>query len=853
MNIISPPGFRVFAIAMISISLLSAAEPVLVLDRGTAASLILPETASPQLERAAGVLQRYVEASTGVKLPVRHASGDGVEIHLGQTAFVKEKGIVPSDLAADGFILEKAGPSVFVIAGATDWGTEFGVYEFLERYLGVRWLAPTELFTEVPKRTSVRLPDVRLRIEPAYHSRGLFPIDVESDPEDPRRSAAPLWYAQMDVWGRLNKLHDTVDFTHNLKDVLPPSRFAATNPEFYPVIFGKHFIPPDADSFQWQPNFSAPGLAEATAAEIIRYFDSHPDEISFSLGINDSYRFDESKESKARRSGKLNSLGLEDISDDYYQWVNDVAAIVRQKHPGKLIGLLAYLQVLDPPARVQLDPSIVPFITYELTRWNNPEFRELVQRLTLAWAKESPSLGWYDYVYGSLYLVPRFFPRAEQKALSWGASNQVKYYYAEMIPNWGEGPNPWVLTKLLWNPHQDVDVLLDDWYRTAVGEEAAPSLRKFYEIWEKFWESEVLPSRWYTASNLWLDFSNTMYLSEVPLQSVEDSERLMAEVVARAGTPAQKARAEALAQMWKVYRLSVLAYQGDEIWRTADLSSYPKIREYLGACAEAVRLAAERLALMGALQNHPLFAHSIYRFSTLNMLGEEWGTSSLWTLLPLVQKNDEVRLFLERLAASSAGAEPAGFRYDPDGRNVPLVHKAPEVAALVLAASRGDGEQLLVNPSFEDGLEGWKGESLEAMPGGGADGKTAIRISGSRPAALSQKVPYKTGKYYVKLSAFVPKENSDGKIRVSFTARNDDGVQIGPLLPIAAVSVKPGEWSTLVMPFRLGEYAMPATTLAVDVETDGFAPKESILLDDLGLHRIDDRGERVTGAGPDGL
>ncbi len=43
------------------------------------------------------------------------------------------------------------------------------------------------------------------------------------------------------------------------------------------------------------------------------------------VGINDSYRSDESDESKARRSGRKNSINLEDISDDYYRWANDAA------------------------------------------------------------------------------------------------------------------------------------------------------------------------------------------------------------------------------------------------------------------------------------------------------------------------------------------------------------------------------------------------------------------------------------------------------------------------------------------------------------------------------------------------
>jgi alpha-glucuronidase len=43
-----------------------------------------------------------------------------------------------------------------------------------------------------------------------------------------------------------------------------------------------------------------------------------------------------------------------------------------------------------------------------------------------------------------------------------------------LIPFWGEGPKPWIYNKLQWNPNQNVDALLDDWYRAAVGEQDAP-------------------------------------------------------------------------------------------------------------------------------------------------------------------------------------------------------------------------------------------------------------------------------------------------------------------------------------------------------------------------------------------
>ncbi len=153
----------------------------------------------------------------------------------------------------------------------------------------------------------------------------------------------------------------------------------------------------------------------------------------------------------------------------------------------KVTGFAGISASPHPPTQVKVSSSLVPFLTYENTRWEDPEHRAAMQKLTLTWGEAVPVLGWYDPMfYGSRYLVPRIFPHAEQEVADLGAEHQVKYYYAEAMPNWGEGANLWVLTKLLWNPRQDVEALLDDWYRTAVGTAAAPKLKEYYQIWEKF-------------------------------------------------------------------------------------------------------------------------------------------------------------------------------------------------------------------------------------------------------------------------------------------------------------------------------------------------------------------------------
>jgi len=93
----------------------------------------------------------------------------------------------------------------------------------------------------------------------------------------------------------------------------------------------------------------------------------------------------------------------------------------------------------------------------------------------------------------SWFLIPKISLNVIPEALRWGAENGVVHYYAEALPtaDWHSGPMLYLILKLTWDPKQNVDALLDDWCKAAVGEKAAPYLKKYYQGCSDFWEKEV--------------------------------------------------------------------------------------------------------------------------------------------------------------------------------------------------------------------------------------------------------------------------------------------------------------------------------------------------------------------------
>jgi len=529
-----------------------AAESVRIVEQGEPrAHIIIPVKADAQTRQAAELLVRCIKESSGAVLPIREEQATNVvvgtiSIHIGRDAYVRglDKLNLES-LDGDGFVIRGADATNLVIAGNTAFGTEFGVTELLERYLGVRWLLPGAVGEDIPAQQTIAVPLEEVRSEPVFFSRLFSGLDAAAQ-----------------VWARRNRMHGRVEFHHNLLRIFPPSKYGKTNPEFYPVRwFGGRYIPPTDQTHGWQPCFSATGSVAVASETIIRFFDEHPAATSYSLGVTDSGGHCLCKQCQAKDGGKTNYLGRHDGSNSYYEWCNAVVEPVLKKYPDKYFGLLAYHEVATPPTRVKLNPRIIPYLTYDRMKWIDPDIRAQGEQLTKDWHKMSPILGWYDYIYGSFYKLPRVYCRQMADYYRFAQANGVKAMYAEAYPNWGEGPKLYVALKLQWDPRQDVNALLTDWYTRTVGQEAAGDLAAYYEHWTDFWTRRILDSRWFTKRGEYLPFKRDTYLGDVSAQELAESRTLLENVVRKCQTDKQKARAQILLKAFDAYEAAALKYR----------------------------------------------------------------------------------------------------------------------------------------------------------------------------------------------------------------------------------------------------------------------------------------------------
>src|SRR5690606_26695702 len=136
------------------------------------------------------------------------------------------------------------------------------------------------------------------------------------------------------------------------------------------------------------PCFSEPGTIQAAIDGIIAFFDQNPEADSFSLGVNDGRGYCETEPGHPFYPSKINSVGLPDMSDIYYNWVNKVVGGVQEVYPDKLFAMLAYDNVMDPPS-FQLNPSVIPYVTQDRMVWNDPQVESLAKQKLEEWTTVS--------------------------------------------------------------------------------------------------------------------------------------------------------------------------------------------------------------------------------------------------------------------------------------------------------------------------------------------------------------------------------------------------------------------------------------------------------------------------------
>jgi hypothetical protein len=166
-------------IALLALVSAASADVPLVVDGEARAIVIVPTEPLPVVRYAAEEFVHHVARASGAELPIYPAdlAPDEAEarVLIGRLPETYESAIDVDALDEEGAAVLTAGETLFIVGAdgdgdplATDTraGTLWGVYEVLERDLGVVWMWPGELGIHVPETDTVVIGDCNERFKP---------------------------------------------------------------------------------------------------------------------------------------------------------------------------------------------------------------------------------------------------------------------------------------------------------------------------------------------------------------------------------------------------------------------------------------------------------------------------------------------------------------------------------------------------------------------------------------------------------------------------------------------------------------------------------------------------------------
>ena len=682
---------RVVVVLTALVATVSAEPLVLVRDGRAQATIVIDGARYPRtedltnqwqtLERTirnmAGEVVEYVRKSTGADLPLTDRNAEplpegGVFLHIGRSGYVD--GLMGEELEGidpTGYIIRAIDGCNLVITGQTPEGTEFGTYEFLEQFVGIRWLMPTEVGEHIPKQDELSIPgDTNIVDEPAF-------MQVPGIAFMPTHKK---WARKMRFWTRLN-------FHHSLVKLFAPQLYKETHPEFYPLKRpddARRYVPANNKDYRWQPCFTAPGLVAEAARRIIEAFDRGPRYKSYSFGVNDSNDYCQCENCRQEYIEGEKFLGFASYSDCYFKFCNAVVEKVLAVHPDAWFGLIAYSHVGAPPVNVEVHPRIVPFMTYDTMQLIDPVRRERHEKLLQAWKRKCTFIGRYDYTYGDHHVPPRIYTHHWADYVRWARDHNVRAWYAETYPFFGEAPKYYVMAKIWWNPDREVDEILEEWYRLSFGKAAEP-MKSYFGHWEDYWTRRVKETGLFLAlKNSQYCMGNRGFLEALTEKDIETGDAFIAQALELADTPRTKARVEVMALSWQYYRTVISDFfargkGGSQLSTDQALAILNLDRQTLDNGVQTMRKKMEE---------HPILVFSWNR-------GYPYDSSLRHPILDagqtlLTNLDDRLKARFGEIAHSDSVELAA-------------------LAATFLAVSDGTATNVVPNPGFEaaDPLDGW--------------------------------------------------------------------------------------------------------------------------------------------------
>ncbi|MBZ0256379.1 hypothetical protein K8I31_09965, partial [bacterium] len=197
-------------------------------------TIFISQDAIPSEKYAAEEFQRLFNSVSGDSLPVRNQAQKNNVIYIGYSdeMAASDVGISIDDLGEEGLRI-KIAPNQIAIAGGRPRGTLYGVYEFMERYYGVRFL--THDHTYVPSLPAGSIPCETYKYVPPFTFRWSYYKENAVYQDFAARLRVNTTTNDEKLGGKTNQEL----ISHSLNHLLPVEKYGKDHPEYFALVDGE--------------------------------------------------------------------------------------------------------------------------------------------------------------------------------------------------------------------------------------------------------------------------------------------------------------------------------------------------------------------------------------------------------------------------------------------------------------------------------------------------------------------------------------------------------------------------------------------------------------------------------------
>ena len=488
--------------------------------------IVVPEGSSPTSKFAAQELQSFLEQSTGAKIPLTDkAAGSKTAIIIGDNTLSAAAGIEVKKLPRDSFVIRSAGNRIY-IAGRDDlnadprktvnegvWGqlyergTLFGVYDFLERFAGVRFYFPGPTGTIVPKHKTLSVPAMDIIEKPDYTVRELSIYSgAWYEPGQPNDG----WAGRNLSSYRLRSRTDYIPNCHGLSRLGYLTRFGTSHPEYFALMSNGQRHNNPALPHPGQLCFSS-GVREEIYKDAEAFLTGKTaeqrgvkterfgycwDASGFQPGYFNIMPQDSFYECTCPECRKHFSKGPQAISDFIWGFAVETAERLKKNEIPGYVTMMAYPPYINLP-NVKIPDNMLVMVA-ERGPWNEslPEIQAKDDREIAGWVKKTGGRVWlwtYANKEGGLGIpgipsltpncIGSYFKRHKENIFGAKLQTEVDQYIFNYL-------NFYVFSKVAWDNSTDVAALLNEHYRLMFGP-AADTMHKIYERFEGIWLKKI--------------------------------------------------------------------------------------------------------------------------------------------------------------------------------------------------------------------------------------------------------------------------------------------------------------------------------------------------------------------------